>query len=221
MRQGRTVIDVVLPARNEAPALRDLLASFPAGFRPVVVDNGSTDGTAAVARDGGAVVTFESRPGYGAAVVAGLRAATTDVVCVMDADGSMDPAELPGMVAVLASGADLVVGRRRPRGRGVWPWHARLANRFVAARLSRRLGVRVHDIGPVRVFRRQAMLDLDVQDRRFGYPLETLVRAARAGWCIVEVDISYRRRALGTRSKVTGSLSGSIKAARDFARVMP
>ena len=216
------MIDVVLPALNEAIALPAVLAALPHGYRAIVVDNGSTDGSAEVARAAGAVVVYEPRAGYGAAVHAGVVTATADVVCVMDADGSLDPAELPPLVDLVVSGsADLVIGRRRATEPGAWPWHAHVANRLVARRLSRRLGVTLHDIGPVRVFRRRALLDLGVEDRRFGYPLETLVRAARAQWRITEHDVSYGPRAVGSRSKVTGSISGSVKAVRDFSRVMP
>lgn len=216
------MIDVVLPALNEEGALSAVLAALPPGYRAIVADNGSTDGTAAVARQFGATVVHEPLPGYGAAVHAGLLKATADIVCVMDADGSLDPGELPPAVALVQGDeADLVVGRRRPIRTGDWPWHAQLANRLLAARLRRRLGVSLHDIGPVRVFGRQPMIDLGVEDRRFGYPIETLVKAARAGWRICEYDVSYGPRAEGTQSKVTGSVRGSVKAIRDFSRVMP
>ena len=216
------MIDVVLPALNEAIALPAVLAALPDGYRAIVVDNGSSDGTAEVARGAGAMVVFEARAGYGAAVHAGIVAASSGVVCVMDADGSLDPTELPPLVDLVVTGsADLVIGRRRATQPGVWPWHSQVANRLVARRLSRRLGVVVHDIGPVRVFRRQAVLDLGIEDRRFGYPLETLVRAARSDWRIAERDVSYGPRAVGSHSKVTGSVSGTVKAVRDFTRVMP
>lgn len=216
------MIDVVLPALNEGLALPGVLAAMPSGYHVIVADNGSTDDTAAVAEAHGAQVVTEPVPGYGAAVHAGLLVATADIVCVLDADGSLDPGELPDLVELVASGsADLVVGRRRPAGRGAWPWHARLANRVLAARLSRRLGVSLHDLGPVRVFRRQPMIELGIQDRRFGYPIETMVRAAAAGWRIFERDVTYGPRTAGTKSKVTGSVSGSVKAIRDFSRVMP
>lgn len=208
-------VDVVIPCRDEAGSLPGVLAALPSGYHAVVVDNGSTDDTAAVARHAGATVVHEATPGYGSAVHAGLLAATADVVCVLDGDGSMDPGELPPLVELLGDGADLVVGRRRPVRRGVWPWHARLGNVVVSALLRRRLRLDVHDIGAVRVFRREALLDLGVTDRRSGYPLELLVRAGRAGWQVVERDISYAPRTAG-RSKVSGSVRGTVHAARDF-----
>ncbi len=213
--------DVVIPCRDEAPALPALLALVPEGFHPIVVDNGSTDDTAAVARRLGATVVRESRPGYGAAVHAGLEAATADYVAVIDGDGSMDPAQLVGLLAEVQAGrADLAVGRRRPVARGVWPWHARAGNAVVLWWLRRRIGLAVHDIAPMRVARRQQLLDLGVEDRRFGYPVELLQRAGRAGWRLSEQDIDYHPRAAGTRSKVSGSVVGTVRAARDFARVL-
>lgn len=207
-------VDVILPCLDEAGALPGVLGALPAGFRALVVDNGSTDGTPEVAARHGATVVHEPRRGYGAAVHAGLLAATSDVVAVLDADGSLDPGALPGMVRLL-DGADLVACRRVPAGRGAWPWHARAGNALVAALLRRR-GVAVHDVAPMRVARRVALLDLGVTDRAFGYPVELLVRAGAAGWRITEVEATYRRRA-GGRSKVSGSVRGTLRATRDMA----
>lgn len=213
--------DVVIPCRDEAPALPDLIARIPAGFHPIVVDNGSRDATAEVARSLGATVVFEPTPGYGAAVHAGLEAATADFVAVIDGDGSMDPAELVLLLEDVAAGrADLAVGRRRPRARGVWPWHARAGNAVVLWWLRRRIGMPLHDIAPMRVARREELLALGVEDRRFGYPVELLQRATAADWRFVERDIGYYPRAAGTRSKVSGSVLGTVRAARDFARVL-
>lgn len=213
---------LVLPCKDEARALPTLLAAVPQGLAVVVVDNGSTDGTAKVAQDLGARVVSEPRAGYGAAVHAGVAAAVTPYVAVMDGDGSFDPAVVAGFLADVAEDrADLVVGRRRPVRPGIWPWHARWGNVLVLAWLRHRTGLEVRDIAPVRVFRREAMLALGIEDRRFGYPVELLVRAQAAGWRIVERDVDYHPRASGTRSKVSGSFLGSVRAARDFARALP
>jgi glycosyltransferase involved in cell wall biosynthesis len=215
--------DVVLPCRNEAPALPGLLARMPSGYRPIVVDNGSTDGSAGVARACGAEVISVAEPGYGAAVHAGVLAAdpADGLVCVMDADGSFDPAQLPRLADPVRDGrAHLGTGRRRPAARGVWPLHARVANAVLAHRLRRTTGLDVHDIGPIRAVRRDDLLALDLRDRRFGYPLELLIAAGRAGWRVVEVDVDYHPRAAGTRSKVTGTLLGTARAVRDMGAVL-
>ena len=211
----------MLPCRDEAPALADLLSRVPAEFSVVVVDNGSRDGTAEVAAGLGARVVVEPTPGYGSAVHAGMLAATHDYVAVMDGDGSFDPADLRRLLADVREGrADISVGRRRPTGRGVWPWHARLGNALIAAWLRRSIGMDAHDIAPMRVCRRQALLDLDLRDRRFGYPVELLQAVTRAGWRIIEHDVDYHPRAEGTRSKVSGSVTGTVRTARDFWRVL-
>lgn len=213
--------DLVLPCKDEGPALRLLLPTVPASFCVIVVDNGSTDDTAEVARELGATVVHEPRPGYGAAVHAGVLAARADLVAVLDGDGSFDPLDLLPLVAAVHEGrSDLATGRRRPVRRGLWPWHARAGNSLVLWWLRRRTGLPVRDIAPIRVCRRAALLDLDVQDRRFGYPVELLQKAQRAGWRITESDVAYHPRAEGTRSKVSGSVRGTLRAARDFARVL-
>lgn len=212
---------LVIPCRDEAPALPSLLAKVPANFTVIVVDNDSSDDTAEVARAHGATVVHEARLGYGAAVHAGVEAADADFLAVLDGDGSMDPRELPAMLAAVAAGEiDMAAGRRRPVGRGTWPWHARAGNAMISWWLRRRIGIDLHDIAPVRVCRRQALLDLDVRDRRFGYPVELLLKARRAGWTVREYDVSYLPRAAGTRSKVSGSVRGTLRTVRDFARVL-
>jgi glycosyltransferase involved in cell wall biosynthesis len=217
-RSDHPSVTVVIPCRDEAEALPGVLAKLPFGYHALVVDNGSRDGTAAVARVRGATVVHEAEPGYGAAVQAGIAAAGSEIIAVLDGDGSLDPAELPELVALLP-GADLVVGRRRPSEPGAWPWHARLGNHLIATRLRWRHGLPVHDIAAIRVARRGALLALGPLHRRSGYPLELLIAAARSGWQVVERDVSYRPRA-GGQSKVSGSLRGSLRATRDFWSVL-
>ena len=212
-------VTVVLPCLNEAASLPGVLARIPDGYLPLVVDNNSTDDTADVARQHGAQVIHEQHPGYGSAVHAGIVAAQTAIVAVLDADGSLDPAELPLLVAALERGADMVTGRRRPVRGLRWPWHARLGTAAVSWRLRSRYRVPIHDIAPMRVARRADLLHLGVQDRRSGYPVELLVKAAEAGWKVVERDVAYGPRT-GGKSKVSGSARGSFTAAVDFWRAI-
>jgi len=215
------ICDLVLPCRDEGPALAALLPRVPSAFSVIVVDNGSRDDTAEVATRLGARVVREDVPGYGSAVHAGLMAATRDYVAFMDGDGSFDPDELLPLLADVSSGrADIALGRRRPVSRGVWPWHARAGNLIIVAWLRHRLRMQAHDIAPMRVVRRQDLLDLALADRRFGYPVELLQAVTRAGWRISERDVGYHPRAAGTRSKVSGSVIGTLRTARDFWRVL-
>ena len=212
-------IDVILPCLNEAGALPWVLSRMPPGYRPVVADNGSTDDSAAIAAGYGARVVHVPQRGFGAACHAGLLAARTEIVCVMDADASFDPQDLPAVTGpVLAGEADLVLGRRSVRGKGAWPLHARIGNKVLAAELRRRIGVPIRDLGPMRAAGREALLALPMSDRRFGYPLEMVVRAAEAGWRIAETDVPYYPR--NGKSKVTGTLGGTLRTVRDMRRVL-
>jgi glycosyltransferase involved in cell wall biosynthesis len=214
-------VDVVLPCLDEAAALPWVLSRIPDGYRAIVADNASTDGSPEIAAAHGATVVHVPRRGFGAAAHAGLVAATAALVCFMDADGSFDPGQLPRVVDPVEAGhADLVLGRRRPTSRGAWPVHARVGNAWVAGRLRRRAGIPVHDLGPMRAARRTALLGLELADRRFGYPLEMMVKAGRAGWRIHEVDVDYAPRAAGGRSKVTGTVRGTLRAVADMSRVL-
>lgn len=214
-------VDVILPCLDEAQALPVVLARLPTDYRAIVVDNGSRDDSAAVAARLGATVVHEPRQGYGSAVHTGLTSASAEFVAVLDCDGSLDPADLIPMVDRLVAGtADLVCGRRVSAERGAWPVHARLANRLLAGLLSIGVGLPVGDIAPMRVARREELLGLEVSDRRCGYPLQTLLLARRAGWRIIERDVPYRRRAAGTRSKISGTVRGTWTVARDFLAVL-
>lgn len=211
--------DVLLPCLDEAAALPWIMGRMPTGFRPLVIDNGSRDGSAQLAADLGATVLHAERRGYGAACHAGLVAATAPLIAVMDADASLDPLQLPDLIAPLVRGeADLVVGVRRLTHRRAQPWTLRLANAELARRVRRRTGLSLRDIGPMRAARREALLGLDIQDRRSGYPVETVVRAADAGWRVAAVDTDYLLRR--GRSKVTGTPLGAWRAVRDISTVL-
>jgi glycosyltransferase involved in cell wall biosynthesis len=212
-------VDVVMPCLNEAGALPWLLERLPAGYRAIVVDNGSTDGSAEVAAAAGATVVHEARRGFGAAAHAGLLHASAPIVAFCDADASMDPRDLPLVVDPVAAGeADLVLGRRRPTAAGSWPVHARVANTTLSWRLRRITGVSIYDLGPMRAARRDDLLSLDLQDRRSGYPLEVFLKAADRGWRIREVDTPYSPRV--GRSKVTGTVRGTLQAIGDMSRLL-
>ena len=188
---------------------------MPAGYRPLVVDNGSSDGSGELAADLGARVVSEPRRGFGAACFAGLIASETELVCFMDCDGSLDPGDLPRVTAPLFAGAaDLVLGARLAAP-GAWPVHARAANRALALEVRRRGGPRLADLGPMRAAAREPLLELGIRDRGFGWPVEMVLRAVSAGWRIEERGVGYRARA--GRSKVTGTLHGTARAVRDMA----
>ena len=206
--------DVILPVLDEAEALPGVLEAMPDGYRPIVVDNGSVDGSDRIAARLGALVISEPRRGFGSACYAGLMAAEDDVICFMDCDGSLDPEDLVPICAALDGGADLVIGSRQPEP-GAWPIHARIANRALAAELRRRTGLGLSDIGPMRAMRREALLALGMEDRRSGWPLEMVIKADAAGWEIEELPVTYHRRS--GRSKVTGTVRGTIQAVRDMS----
>jgi glycosyltransferase involved in cell wall biosynthesis len=215
-------VTVVLPALDEAEALPAALASFPAGVDLLVVDNGSRDGTAAVAAAAGARVVGEPRRGFGAACWAGVLAAPgAEVLAFADADGSFDGADLAAVAGpVLAGRADLVVGSRTtgPRAPGAMTAFAAAANRALGLACRLLFGVPLSDLGPFRAIRRDTLLALGVRDRGSGWPLEMVGRAGRAGLRVVEVPVAYRPRA-GGASKVSGSLAGSVRAAAAMAAV--
>lgn len=209
------LVDVVLPCLNEKGALPWVLARLPEGYRAIVVDNGSTDGSAELATQLGAMVIREERRGFGAAAHAGLLASTAEYVAFCDCDGSLDPAQLPALFAPVIDGsADLVLGSRQPQ-RGSWPAHARVANVVLAWRLRRLTGERVTDLGPMRAGRRVQLLSLALEDRRSGYPLEMFLKASLRGWRILELPVPYAPRT--GKSKVTGTLRGTITAVRDMS----
>lgn len=218
-------VTVILPALDEADALPAALAGAPLdmpGWRVLVVDNGSTDGTADVARRLGADVVVEPQRGFGAACWAGVTAATgSRVVAFMDADATLTWPDLQRVVApVLAGEADLVLGRRvrARREAGAMPWHVAAANAVLAWLCRRLAGVAAHDVGPLRAIDRDALLALALRDRTYGWPLEMVLRAGRAGLVVAEVPVTYRRR-VGT-SKVTGRPWPTAKAVARMSAVL-
>ena len=210
---------LIIPARNEEIPLPGLLAEIPeqAVDLVVVVDNGSTDHTAEVAQQSGAVVVAEPRAGYGFACAAGARAAAqqdADVLVFLDADGSFDPAQIPDLVAPIRTGqADLVLGSRRTGSMepGAMPLHARFGNSLVAWLMRQLYGLQVTDLGPFRGIRAGLLARLAMQEMTYGWPTEMMVKAARQGAQVIEVPVRYRVRR-GGQSKVSGTLRGTIMA---------
>jgi glycosyltransferase involved in cell wall biosynthesis len=208
-------VDVVLPCLDEVEALPWVLTRLPADMHAIVVDNGSSDGSAQLARSLGAEVVDCDRRGYGAACHAGLEAARAEIVAFCDCDASIDPAAISAMADIVARGrAELVVAQRRASSSKSWPIHARIANHALAWNVRRRTGIPLRDLGPLRVGRRDALLELEIADRRSGYPFETVLRAAAAGWRIVPADVTYTPRV--GRSKVTGTARGTLQAIHDM-----
>lgn len=213
-------VAIVIPALNEENALRHLLPEISPSIAQwvIVADNGSTDGTAVVAQSSGAIVASEPTRGYGRNCLAGFKKACSlgaDIVIFIDGDGSDDPADLPMMLAPLIEGyADLVIGSRvsNRSERGAIPPQARFGNWLVSRMIRILYGVRLSDIGSFRVIRCSALETLHMNEMTFGWPVEMLVKAARANYRIVELPIHYRQRSHG-RSKVAGTIVGSAKAA--------
>ena len=207
---------LIIPCRNEAEALRRVLAEVQreAVVELLVVDNGSTDATAEVARAAGARVIPEPVPGYGRACLAGLAALdpSVDTVVFLDGDYSDYPEELPRLLAPIAEGrADLVIGSRvRYALSGSLTIQQRFGNWLACALLRRLFGVRYTDLGPFRAIRRAALDRLAMRDQAFGWTVEMQAKAARQGLRVAEVPVRYRPR-IG-RSKISGTLSGTVRA---------
>ncbi|MGD9316922.1 MAG: glycosyltransferase family 2 protein [Anaerolineae bacterium] len=212
-------VAVIIPARNEEIPLPGVIAEIPPQCADlvIVVDNGSTDRTAEVAQQAGALVVHEPRAGYGYACAAGVRAAAerdAQVLVFLDADGSFDPAQMAGLLAPIEDeDADLVVGSRPAGGMepGAMPPHARFGN-WLVARLMRLLyGLRVTDLGPYRAIRLDLLSRLRMREMTYGWPTEMMVKAARLDAGVVEVPVRYRVRR-GGRSKVSGTVRGTFLA---------
>ena len=211
-------VDAVIPALNEEESLGSVLDSIPRPTvrRVIVADNGSTDRTADIARERGAIVVKEPRRGYGAACLRALEALASDppeIVLFLDADGSDDTSDAPALLEPILEGrADLVVGSRvlgRSEPGALTP-HARFGNWLATRLLAGLYGARYTDLGPFRAIRYQALQALRMRDRDFGWTVEMQVKAARHRLRHVEVPVRYRRR-IG-RSKISGTVGGSVRA---------
>jgi glycosyltransferase involved in cell wall biosynthesis len=216
-KSAQNRVTVVIPALNEEESLRHLLPELQ-GQQVIVVDNGSSDATAQVAEAAGAQVIHEPQRGYGRACWRGFQTALVqgaEIVVFLDGDGSDNPADLPQMLApVLTGRAELAMGSRVSKlaEPGAVPPQARLGNWLVSRLLRLRYGVQIHDIGSFRVVGASTLASLQMQEMTFGWPVEMLLKAARAGYRIEEVNLRSRRRTAGS-SKVARTLRGSLKAA--------
>jgi MoaA/NifB/PqqE/SkfB family radical SAM enzyme len=210
---------IIIPARNEEIPLPGVVDEIPtdADNTIIVVDNGSTDGTASVARQAGAVVVSEERSGYGYACAAGMEAAAAlgaEALVFLDGDGSFDPSQIPALVSPIESNhADLVLGSRTAGGMepGAMPTHARFGNWLVALLMRLLYSLDVTDLGPYRAVRASLLNELGMQEMTYGWPTEMMVKAARRGARVVEIPVRYRVRR-GGRSKVSGTLRGTVLA---------
>jgi glycosyltransferase involved in cell wall biosynthesis len=210
-------ISVIIPALNEAGNIAALVAEVyaTAPVEVIVVDNGSTDATAAEAHAAGACVVSEPRRGYGYACAAGVAAAReAEVLLFLDGDYSFLPRDLPELIKPIERGeADLVLGSRT-RGhieRGSMPPQQRWGNWLMARLMNRLYGLSITDLGPYRAVRRSVLDQMDMQEMTYGWPVEMIVKAAQCHARIVEVPVSYHHRRAG-QSKVSGTLRGTLLA---------
>lgn len=211
---------IVIPALNEEKSVGGVVsglanAGIPGLERIIVVDNGSTDGTVNMAHAAGAVVVSEPERGYGAACLAGIAAlpAGINIVLFADADASDIPEDAARLVAAIASGdAAMVIGSRMLGNvePGAMTRPQRLGNWLAPALIRLIWGVRYTDLGPLRAIRRDALDQLQMEDRNFGWTVEMQVRAAKLGVASLELAVGYRQR-IGL-SKISGTLSGVVRA---------
>jgi glycosyltransferase involved in cell wall biosynthesis len=209
-------VSVIIPAWNEAESIASVLAEIPwqQVTEVLVVDGGSTDGTAKLATHAGARVLVEARRGYGRACATGSQAAKGEILVFLDGDGADDPQYLPKLLALIQSGnVDMALGSRLA-GRiqpGAMPWHQRTGNWFSAGLIRILYGAPLTDLSPFRAVRKDRLIELDMQEMTFGWPTEMIVKAARRGWRLVEVPVSYRAR-IGGKSKISGTVKGTFLA---------
>ncbi len=223
-RPGYAGVFVVIPALNEEGSLPLVLGALPPVGGVIVADNGSEDRTAEVAREGGAEVVSEPRRGYGSACLAGIaraQARGAEILVILDADFSDDPSELPLLVDPILEGrADLVLGDRTRRAEpGAILPHQRFGNHLATFLIARVTGHRYRDMGPFRAVRMSALQGLGMRDLNYGWNVEMQMKAVRAGLRVLEVPVSYRKRAEG-ESKISGDLRASVRAGVKIVRAV-
>ncbi len=213
--RGADRIAAIIPVLNEAASLALLLPEMPDWVDDIiVVDNGSTDESAVVAKTHGARVVAAPLRGYGSACAAGVAASTADILVFLDGDGSDRPDQMARLVdPVVAGTADLVIGSRvlGTREARSLTVQQRLGNALACWLMRWLWRARYTDLGPYRVIRRDALAQLDLRNRRFGWTVEMQIRAHRQGMAVIELPVDYRRRLRGA-SKISGTLRGVVLA---------
>ena len=207
---------IIIPALNEAESLESVLQGISNMdvHEIILVDGGSSDDTVKIAGDFGAHVLIEPRKGYGLACEAGLRHASGDVLVFMDADGANDPQQLPQLIQpIVTRKADLALGSRLAGAiaRGAMPWHQRFGNWFSARLIQLLYGFPLTDLSPFRAVNRVRLLEMEIEDKTYGWPTEMLVKAILQGWRIKEIPVNYYPRT-GGKSKISGTLRGTFYA---------
>ncbi|MBP9114718.1 MAG: glycosyltransferase family 2 protein [Acidimicrobiia bacterium] len=209
------MIDLILPCLNEEKALPWVLSRVSKNINAIVVDNGSSDNSIEIAKSFGAKVIECEQPGYGAACHAGLLAASAQTIAFCDCDATIDPSVIDlQAVAVQEQTIDLAIARRIPASYSAMTIPMRIANRELARRIRKSTTYKLFDLGPLRIVNTQKYIDLNIKDRRSGYPLEMILRANAKNWKIKTFDIQYLKRE--GKSKVTGTLRGTINAIKDM-----
>ncbi len=202
-------VSVIIPTHNEAQAIARVLADLPSDLTTeiIVVDSNSNDGTPEIAASMGARVVQEPRRGYGRACLTGLAAANSpDVVVFLDGDYSDRPSELPILLAPITEGR-----AHDRRSAGALPWHQAFGNRLAASLITALYGLKISDLGPFRAARADVLRALALEETTYGWAVEMILKAALAGFRVVEVPVSYYPR-IG-KSKISGTLKGTVGAA--------
>lgn len=207
-------VSVIIPVLNEEKAIAKVINDIPQELvqEIIVVDNGCSDNTAEIARDHGAKVISEPRKGYGSACLAGLAAVEcADIIVFIDGDYSDDPTELSLLIKPIQENqADFVIGSRKPSEKGALLPQARFGNKLATFLIKTFYGVKYTDLGPFRAIRHSQLTALNMQDRTYGWTVEMQLKAAKMGFRVQEIPVSYRKR-IGT-SKISGTLIGSVRA---------
>lgn len=211
-------ISVVIPAYNEEKSIAKVISDIPDHLvsEIIVVNNNSSDGTENVAKSAGAIVLFEHNRGYGAACLKGieyLKNRRPDILVFLDGDYSDYPEEINKLTyPILKDDYDFVLGSRilGEREKGALPFQSRVGSKIAGVLINFFWKIKYTDLGPFRAIKFDKLLELDMQDKWFGWTVEMQIKAAKNKLRIREIPVSYRKR-IGN-SKVTGTVKGTILA---------